>query len=307
MLTHALDDYEQDEYNNGDFDKMVMLGVCRQFVHDGRVRAGGVGSVGKSASDKVEYWDDLSGEEMDPELVEAARKDEMDEHNKHNVYVKVPLRECWDETGKHPIGTRWVDTNKGDRDHPEYRCRLVAQEIKTDRRDDLFAATPPLEAKNMLVSIVASDVGMRGSERMKLDFIDVRRAYFHAKARRKVYVRLPKEDHEDGMCGRLVKAMYGTRDAAQNWECEYVDFMLSIGFSQGRATPCMFYHPVREVRVVVHGDDFTIGGFEDGLDWSREEISKRFEVKFRARLGGGPKDDKRVRILNRVVEWKDDF
>ena len=51
---------------------------------------------------------------------------------------------------------------------------------------------------------------------MKIDFIDVRRAYFHAKARREVYVSLPPEDWEEGKCGRLQKAMYGTRDAAQN-------------------------------------------------------------------------------------------
>ena len=49
----------------------------------------------------------------------------------------------------------------------------------------------------------------------KIDFIDVRRAYFHAKARRLVYVNLPNEDAEPGMCGRLCKALYGTRDAAQ--------------------------------------------------------------------------------------------
>ena len=35
--------------------------------------------------------------------------------------------------------------DKGDKIHPEYRSRLVAKEIKTDRRQDLLAATPPLE------------------------------------------------------------------------------------------------------------------------------------------------------------------
>ena len=50
--------------------------------------------------------------------------------------------------------------------------------------------------------------------------MDVRRAYSHAKARRDVCVKLPEEDSEEGMCGRLLKAMYGTRDAAQNWEYE---------------------------------------------------------------------------------------
>ena len=41
-----------------------------------------------------------------------------------------------------PIGCRWVDINKGDEDNPEYRSRLVAKEIKKDRNQDLFAATP---------------------------------------------------------------------------------------------------------------------------------------------------------------------
>ena len=49
---------------------------------------------------------------------------------------------------------------------------------------------------------------------MKLDFIDVRRAYFHADAIRDIYIELPPEFAEEGMCGKLMKSMYGTRDAA---------------------------------------------------------------------------------------------
>ncbi len=53
-----------------------------------------------------------------------------------------------------------------------------------------------------------------------LDFTDVGRAYFHAKARRSVHTGLPKEDHQEEMRGKLKKAMYGTRGAAKNWELE---------------------------------------------------------------------------------------
>ena len=65
----------------------------------------------------------------------------------HNVYEKVPLEECHQKTGKAPIKVKWVDINKGDEINKEYRSRLVAKEIKRDKREDLFAATPPLEAK----------------------------------------------------------------------------------------------------------------------------------------------------------------
>jgi hypothetical protein len=81
-------------------------------------------------SEARQYWDDLSGKELNPKLVKKAREEEMKEVNKHNVYVKVPIEECWANTGKEPIGTRWVDVNKGDDVNPEYRSRLVAQEIK---------------------------------------------------------------------------------------------------------------------------------------------------------------------------------
>ena len=81
----------------------------------------------------------------------------MIKFRKHNVYTKVPLQECWEKTGVQPVGTRWVDVNKGDKLHPEYRSMLVAQEIKVDKREDLFAATPPLEAKKMLMSLAVTE------------------------------------------------------------------------------------------------------------------------------------------------------
>ena len=157
--------------------------------------------------------------------------------------------------------------------------RGLMHEIKRDKREDLFAATPPLEAKKWLFSFAVTEgigyVRGRRLEGMKIDFIAVRRAYFHALARREIYVRLCREDYEAGMCGRLQKAMYGTRDAVQNWECEYVEFMLSIGFLGGRVSPCVFYNKEHNVRVVVHGDDFTCLGHEGDLDWFRNQIIKR--------------------------------
>ena len=132
-------------------------------------------------------------------------------------------------------------------------------------------------------------------------FYDVPRAYFHAAARRKVYVELPGEDYEEGMCGRLVKAMYGTRDAAQNWEYEYSAMMSEAGFAQGKSNPCVFRHKGRRIIAVVHGDDFTVGGYVEDLDWFKGVIQGRMEVKHNARLGGDPEDDKHVRVLN--TEW----
>ncbi len=72
-------------------------------------------------------WDDVSNDELNHEGVLKARTEEMHEFHKHGVYTKVDVQECWDETGKGPIGVRWIDVNKGDKDHTKYRSRLVAK------------------------------------------------------------------------------------------------------------------------------------------------------------------------------------
>ena len=220
---------------------------------------------------------------------------------------KVPISKCIERTGKPPIGTRWVDINKGDNVHPEYRSRVVAQEINVEKREDLFAATPPLESMKLLLSLAVTEgIGyQKGKKKQgkKLDFIDIRRAYYHAPARREVFVKLPPGDEEEGMCGELIKSPPGTRDAAQNWEEEYRVIMESLGFQSGRITPCTFWHAARDIRAVVHGDDFTIMADEQQLDWFRPEISNKFDAKFRGRIGPDITDDKSTRILNRIVTW----
>jgi hypothetical protein len=248
--------------------------------------------------EEAETYDANTGEAFKKELVKIARADEMETFRRFGVYTKRPTKECWSETGTAPIKVKWVDINKGDTEREEYRSRLVAMEIALNKREDLFAATPPLEAKKMLFSLFAS------KKKMSLDFIDVSRAYFHAKARRKIYVELPPEDAAEGMCGILEKSMYGTRDAAQSWENEYTDMLADAKFAQGKHSACVFFHAEREVRVVVHGDDFTVLGRSEQLDWFRGVISKRMEVKFRKRLERGKKGS--VRILKRIVTSVED-
>ena len=256
-----------------------------------------------------EIYDEMSGKQLKSDLVAKARAEEMSEVHKQKVYVKVPLSQCYNETCKNPVGTRWIDINKGDDVHEEYRSRLVAQELKSQSTiEDLFAATPPLEAKKAIFSMcVTEGIGFQKGfkhQGWKIDFIDIRRAYFHAKARRKVFIKLPAEEEAaEGMCGLLLKSMYGTRDAAQNWEFEYANFMETIGFERGKAIPCIFQHPKREIKVAVHGDDFTIAGKEKELDWFKDELQKKFEIKHRGRIGPEPKDEKSMRLLNRVFEW----
>ena len=154
------------------------------------------------------------------------------------VYEERPIEECWERTGKNPIGTRWVDILKG----ALTRSRWVAQGFKKkgdDNREDLFAAMPPLEAKKALFRLAAPRLlgrHNRRKEQVKLMFIDVRKAHLNAQCNRDdIYVALPEEAKaEPGKCGRLIRWLYGMRGAAQGWENEFINKMESIGFNRGR-------------------------------------------------------------------------
>ena len=57
------------------------------------------------------------------------------------------------------------------------------------------------------------------SKSNKVLHVDISRAYFYAMSIRPTYIKLPSEDPraaEEGVCGKLLMSMYGTRDAAQN-------------------------------------------------------------------------------------------
>jgi len=281
----------------------IIQGLMDTMKMDGRIHADGVGAV--MAEEEARAFDDVTGEELDSREVRKARDMEVGEIRKHKVYIKTPIKTCWDKTGKAPIKTRWIDINKGDKVHPDYRSRFVAKDFKDSKRFDLFAATPPLEALKLLLSAwMTKGIGWNDNrEDHVMDVIDIRRAYFHAMARRDVFVELPEEDAEEGMCGWLVKSLYGTRDAAQNWEAEYTEFMMDLGFTSGVATPCVFFHKERDIRAVVHGDDFTLVGPRHSLDWFKGRIEGKFEIKYKGRMGPREEDIKSVRILNRVITW----
>ena len=89
----------------------------------------------------------MSGTESDAHLALKARLEGMEQFQKRGSCETVKEEVCWAVAGKGPIGTRWIDVDKSNVDNPEYRSRLVAQQFKRkSKENDIFAATPPLEA-----------------------------------------------------------------------------------------------------------------------------------------------------------------
>ena len=127
-------------------------------------------------------------------------------------WEEVPVSQSFKETGKKPLGGRWVDCNKGDQKQPDVRSRWVAKDIARYKTAEFFAATPPLEAMRLIVSEAASQGEAPGNE-LKIMLLDAKKAHLHAMAERPIFVDLPPERARPGYCCRLIRSLYGTRDA----------------------------------------------------------------------------------------------
>ncbi len=238
---------------------------------------------------------------------------------KRGVWFKVPREQARRITGRPPITVRWVDVNKGDEMHPNYRSRLVARQIKAQDTSgqSYFAPAPPLEALRTVLSLATTTIGEHRPDwsptsptRTQISLVDVSRAYFNARIDSEAtptFVDLPREDKDHvEKCGQLLRHMYGTRSAADGWQEEYSTLLISLGFRQGSSCPNVFHHAKRVIACSVHGDDFTASGLRPSLDWLEEEIGKVYEITIGPRLGPGPQDAKEARMLNRIVRWCSD-
>ena len=127
-------------------------------------------------------WDDMSGAPLDPALVRQARAKEMEYIKGKGVWSVIPRAQAQANKWK-IIPTRWLDINKGDGANPNYRSRFVAKEFNTGSQEGLFAATPPLEALRLVLSLAATTddrVGEKGG---------------HGKRRRPGFLRSPHRAH----------------------------------------------------------------------------------------------------------------
>ena len=83
-------------------------------------------------------------------------------------------------------------------------------------------------------------------------------------------IEIPKEDLTEAdtrhdKVGHLRMSLYGTRDAAMNWQEEVAKEMVRIGLTRGTYNPCLYFHSQRNLRSLLHGDDFATVGTRDGV------------------------------------------
>ena len=131
--------------------------------------------------------------------------------------------------------------------------------------------------------------------------LDIKRAFLHGQATRTIYVQLPEEESEGGRyVGRLVKTLYGTRDAPVAWQRVVKSDMSRLGFTECLRTTGVYFHRDRDLRVVTHVDDFLVAGEYPHLKWLRGELEKTYELKVQL-AGWQSGDNRELSFLGRTI------
>lgn len=246
---------------------------------------------------------EADGLTLPAKLVAAGRAEEIRIFREMDVYT--PIEKGALPPGAVVIGTRWVDVNKGSKEAPEVRCRLVAKEYASERREDLFAGTPSMASVKFMLSLLASSEGGMAPTSTRMLILDIKRAFLHGRAKRELYVELPREDPRwrPNLCARLNRSMYGTRDAPQIWQEEVRNKMQSIGFVSSKVSPCVYFHKQKGIWSLAHVDDFIAVGAKSQLNWLREELGRTYPLKGKM-LGPGSDESSEVEFLGRRIAWE---
>ena len=86
--------------------------------------------------------------------------------------------------------------------------------------------------------------------------------------------------------------LYGPRDVARGWQEALSEHLVANGFIRGRGFPSFFFHPGRQIKTLVRGDDYVSSVKRHDLDWLQcvlEAVTTRATDDDGETLPGGSK------------------
>lgn len=161
--------------------------------------------------------------------------------------------------GHKVIDLKWIYKLKKDADGKivKHKARLVAKGYTQERGvdfDEIFAPVTRLETIRLLLALSAKN-------RWEVHHLDVKTAFLNGEISEEVYVVQPegyvKKGHEQ-LVYKLVKALYGLRQAPRAWYAKLSSCLENLGFKR-----CPYEHGVYTKRE--NGETLIIGIYVDDL------------------------------------------
>lgn len=204
-------------------------------------------------------------DQQNTDACDIAKQTELQKLKDFGTYQVV------DDEGQRNITCTWVMTMKGD----ETRARLTArgfQEIAEFPKDSPTIFKPTLRT----VLAIAS------SKQWEITATDIKSAFLQGTdLKRDVYVKPPKEANQKGKLWKLIKCLYGLKDASKNWYEKVAAKLEAVGFSKSDYDSAVFF--LRKAGKLIgmiglHVDDFLSAGTEEFTGTIIPNILSIFQV-----------------------------
>lgn len=191
----------------------------------------------------------------------------------------------WEEVvppkGVNIVTSKWVFKPKLNIDGSleKAKARLVARGF-TQRFGldfwDTFAPTVRYETLRTFLAIVTLF-------NMELHQIDINNAFTESRLREDIYMAPPDGVRvAPGRVFKLLRSLYGLKQAARDWNSNCIKALKDIGFRQSLADPCLLIHDERKMLLLVYVDDIPVAaqsGQTEDIIWFKNVISKAFKIK----------------------------
>ncbi|GJT69701.1 ribonuclease H-like domain, reverse transcriptase, RNA-dependent DNA polymerase [Tanacetum coccineum] len=206
-----------------------------------------------------------------------AMKVELDSINRNNTWVLTNL-----PTGHKAIGLKWVFKTKKDANGNiiKHKARLVAkgyiQEHGIDF-EEVFAPVARMETIRLLLAIAAN-------RKWEVHHLDVKSAFLHGELKEEVYVTQPEgftKKGNDGKVYRLIKALYGLRQAPRAWNIKLDNTLKSLDFKKCALEQAIYTKASKDslLLVGVYVDDLIITGTpKKEIDKFKAQMEEKFEM-----------------------------
>jgi hypothetical protein len=188
-----------------------------------------------------------------------AKEKELASLNKNMVYTVV---DATDISPSSIVGSRWVLTDKLAFDGTliKKKARLVAQGYsqKPGVNYDITSIYSPTVSDKTIKIVLSLAVHFPTS---KLQHLDVETAFLNAPLNETIYMRPPKDLVLPGQLWKLLKGVYGLKQANRLWNRYIQKGLEALGYTQTKTDSCLFYKPCSSNSklpnvIALHVDDF---------------------------------------------------
>ena len=233
-----------------------------------------------SADIKLSEWDapllEWARRREDWPLWQEAIKKELDQLEARGTWR---LLKPGEEPCNRPLGTKLVLKIKRlpDGSIDKYKARLTVQGFLQRYGIDYTKTRSPVTQLATIKMLAAT--ALREDRKCKL--VDFAGAFLYPLLKEDLYIRAPKLLDKGHVILKLVKSLYGLKQASREWFLALADALREIGFKQfpQEVDECLFYHEKLDIWIAAYVDDsFVSYTREEDLAHVLNELkAKKFE------------------------------